>query len=144
MLFEVIVYDKAKYHYDGDFPKDLSIDQAFVHTGMFLGWIIDNDLFSEEFEEDIEVEIQKFKSREVTGTQIYMDCDGVFSNDMLNDEGNEFAQDYSDFENGLYLDDYEETFPEAEDVYDVKDSWENYEKIKKVIQKRYLDWMNQR
>jgi len=44
----------------------------------------------------------------------------------------------------LYLDDYEETFPEAEDVYDVKDSWENYEKIKKVIQKRYLDWMNQR
>lgn len=68
----------------------------------------------------------------------------MFSNDMLNDEGNEFAQDYFDFENGLYLDDYEETFPEAEDVYDVKDSWENYEKIKKVIQKRYLDWVNQR
>lgn len=36
-----------------------------------------------------------------------MDCDGVFSNDMLNDEGNEFAQDDFDFENGLYLDDYE-------------------------------------
>ncbi len=73
-----------------------------------------------------------------------MECDGVFSNDMLNDEGNEFAQDYFDFENRLYLDDYEETFPEAEDVYDVKDSWENYEKIKKVIQKRYLDWKNHR
>lgn len=73
-----------------------------------------------------------------------MKCDGVFSNDMLNDEGNEFAQDYFDFENRLYLDDYEETFPEAEDVYDVKDSWENYEKIKKVIQKRYLDWKNHR
>lgn len=80
----------------------------------------------------------------MTGTQIYMKCDGVFSNDMLNDEGNEFAQDYFDFENRLYLDDYEETFPEAEDVYDVKDSWENYEKIKKVIQKRYLDWKNHR
>jgi hypothetical protein len=32
-----IVYDKAKYHYQGDFPNDISIDQSFVHTGMFLG-----------------------------------------------------------------------------------------------------------
>lgn len=82
----MIVYDKAKYHYGGQFLKDLSIDQAFVHTGMFLGWIIDNELFSEEFEEDIEGEIKKFKSREVTGTQIYIDCDGVLANDMLNAE----------------------------------------------------------
>ncbi|EDW23407.1 conserved hypothetical protein [Bacillus pumilus ATCC 7061] len=37
----------------------------------------------------------------------------------------------------------EETFPEAEGVYYVKDSWENYDKIKKVIQRRYLEWVNQ-
>ncbi|MDM5319251.1 hypothetical protein RGT17_02390 [Bacillus altitudinis] len=49
MLFEVIVYDKAKYHYDGEFPKDLSIEQAFVHTGMFLGWIIDKKILMEKF-----------------------------------------------------------------------------------------------
>jgi len=33
---EAIVYDKAKWHYGGDYPKDLPIEQAFVHTGMFL------------------------------------------------------------------------------------------------------------
>ncbi|MEK4048732.1 hypothetical protein ABEO94_12310 [Bacillus pumilus] len=63
---------------------------------------------------------------------------------MLNAEGNEFAQDYFDFEHGLCLDDYEETFSAAESVYHVEDRWENYDKIKEVIQKRYIDVVNQR
>jgi len=38
-----IVYDKAKYHLDGVFPAE----QSFIHTGMFLGWVLDRDLYSE-------------------------------------------------------------------------------------------------
>lgn len=143
-MFNVIVYDKAKYHYQGNFPKRLSIDQAFVHTGMFLGWIIDNNLFSKEFEEETTHEIRRFKQRELTGTQIYMKWDGVLASDMLNDEGNEFAKNYFDFETGLFPLDYEETFPKIPTIYHVKDTWENYFKIKKVIDKRYLEWVNQR
>jgi hypothetical protein len=30
------VYDKAKWHYEGDFPNELSRKQGFVHTGMFV------------------------------------------------------------------------------------------------------------
>ncbi len=37
MSFEVIVYDKAKYHYEGRFPKDLSIDQASYIQACFWG-----------------------------------------------------------------------------------------------------------
>jgi hypothetical protein len=47
ILFQTIIYDKAKYHYEGDFPQELPMEQAFVHTGMFLGWVIDNNLFKE-------------------------------------------------------------------------------------------------
>ena len=43
------VYDKAEYHYDGEFPADLPIEQAFVHTGMFLGWIVYHHLYSDWF-----------------------------------------------------------------------------------------------
>ena len=32
-----VVYDKAKYHYGGDFPEDLPDEQAFVHTDLYLG-----------------------------------------------------------------------------------------------------------
>ena len=78
ILFETIVYDKAKYHYEGDFPQELPMEQAFVHTGMFLGWIIDNHLFSDEFLEETEEEINKFKLRKMTGTQVYMFWDRGF------------------------------------------------------------------
>ena len=123
-MFETIVYDKAKYHYEGDFPQELPMEQAFVHTGMFLGWIIDNHLFSDEFLEETEEEINKFKLRKMTGTQVYMFWDGVLSDDMLNDEGNQFAIDYFDFEKGLYLDDYDDVFLECDTLYQVQDTGE--------------------
>ena len=142
ILFETIVYDKAKYHYEGDFPQELPMEQAFVHTGMFLGWIIDNHLFSDEFLEETEEEINKFKLRKMTGTQVYMFWDGVLSDDMLNDEGNQFAIDYFDFEKGLYLDDYDDVFLECDTLYQVQDTWGNYFKLKEVIDTRYKEWKN--
>lgn len=140
ILFQTIIYDKAKYHYEGDFPQELPMEQAFVHTGMFLGWIIDNNLFSDEFLEETEEEINKFKLRKMTGTQVYMFWDGVLSDDMLNDEGNQFAIDYFDFEKGLYLDDYDDVFLECDTLYQVQDTWENYFKLKEVIDIRYTEW----
>ena len=43
------VYDKAKWHFQGDFPKELDDHQAYVHTGIFLGWFIDHDFVSTQF-----------------------------------------------------------------------------------------------
>ncbi|CJB03041.1 Uncharacterised protein [Streptococcus pneumoniae] len=107
---------------------------------MFLGWIIDNHLFSDEFLEETEEEINKFKLRKMTGTQVYMFWDGVLSDDMLNDEGNQFAIDYFDFEKGLYLDDYDDVFLECDTLYQVQDTWGNYFKLKEVIDTRYKEW----
>ncbi|MFB6365288.1 hypothetical protein ACFCP7_14625 [Paenibacillus elgii] len=33
---EMYVFDKAKWHYEGDFPQELDIFQAYVPTGMFV------------------------------------------------------------------------------------------------------------
>lgn len=55
---DTVICDKAKYHYEGDFPKDLPIEQVFVHTEMFLGWVIENNLFSGGFEEVSQDEIK--------------------------------------------------------------------------------------
>ncbi|MFJ7736466.1 hypothetical protein ACIQ2D_08980 [Lysinibacillus sp. NPDC097287] len=139
-MSDIVVYDKAKYHYQGEFPNDISYDQAFVHTGMFLGWIIDNNLFSEEFKEETQIEINKFRQRDISGTQIYKIWDGVLVDDMLNDEGNKFAKFYFDFETGLYLKDYEEIFQNIDTLYHVNDNWENYFKIKEVIDRRFKEY----
>ncbi|MES1054016.1 hypothetical protein FOA24_35080 [Bacillus thuringiensis] len=141
-MSHTMIYDKAKYHYEGEFPKELSIEQAFVHTGMFLGWIIENNLFSKEFFEETQDEINKFKLRQMTGTQIYMHWDGVLADDMLNDVGNQFAMDYFDFENGIFLNDYENIFSDIETLYHVQDTWVNYFKLKEIVDNRYLVWQS--
>ena len=39
------VYDKAKWHFGGEFPKELNNFQGYVHTGFYLTWIIEKDFF---------------------------------------------------------------------------------------------------
>lgn len=142
---KTIVYDKAKYHFDAEnYPKDLPMEQAYVHTGMFLGWIIDNNLFNKEFfaELDIQKDIDAFKNRQIKATDIYQNqLDGALTNEDLNEEGNAFAQCYFDFDKGQYIQDYTKVFGlKAGNSYAVENTWENYEKIKKIVDRRYTQW----
>lgn len=133
-----MIYDKAKYHYEGDFPEGLEQYQAFVHTGMFLGWLIENDLMSPAFNEESEKEVAFLKLGEMTGTQIYESWDGVLASDMLNEVGDAFALYY--YEEGDYFTDYIAVFNQYQSIYSVEDSIENYKKIEVVIQSRYEQW----
>ena len=136
------IYDKAKYHFGGDFPKELDDFQGYVHTGMFLTWLIDNDLLDNEFFEDSQDEIDEVKQRKRTGSQFYeSQMDGVFSIEEVSELGNRFALDYFDFDTGEYLNDYEITLAnELPTLFHVEDNWDNYEAIRKVIDKRFSDW----
>lgn len=139
-MVESIVYDKAKYHYDGNYPKGLPEEKAFVHTGMFLGWIIDQGFYSEEFAQEAE-QIELFRQRKITGAKVYEWWDGALVDDMLNEEGNAFTQYYFDFQKGMYLEDYDEVLAgDLPSLYHVEDSWENYASIKQRIDQRYEDW----
>lgn len=40
---EKCVYDKAKWHYDCEFPQELDRIQAYVPTGMFITRLVKND-----------------------------------------------------------------------------------------------------
>lgn len=135
------VYDKAKWHFGGNFPEDLDIFQGYVHTGMFVGWLIDNDLMSEEYMQDC-VFTEQFKKRELTGPQLFEKCgDGVLMLEDISHLGNQFALEYFNFDIGQYLNDYEITLGQnLPSLYYVKDSWENYNKIKQVIDKRFEEW----
>jgi len=139
------VYDKAKYHYGGNYPKGLSKARAFVHTGMFLGWIIDHDLYSDLFKEESPDLIAAFKNRQITGAQVYKKWDGTLTNEMLSDEGDEFAQYYFYFEKGGYIYDYEELLGKGlPTIYHVEDGWQNYEKLKRHIDSIYDEWKERR
>jgi hypothetical protein len=138
---DLLVFDKAKWHYEGEFPGYLDEERAFVHTGMFLGWIIDNKLYSEDFADDFRDEIRSFKSRKMTGSDVYSAADGVFAEEMVNPEGRAFAVAYFDFDKGQYLKDYEKLLSaKLPSMYHVKDTWENYDRLKLQIDKRFAAW----
>lgn len=148
-------YDDASWHYGGEYPENLSNENASTHIGMFLTWCINNDLLSEEVNEDAADETERVKRKEMTGAEFLIDvCDEKFSDHDLNEQGNQFARDYYTDDTNFakkynsFNDDYSAVFDkkaeehnfEYESFYHVEDTFENYELIKPVIDQRFEEW----
>ena len=99
---KVVKYDDASWHYGGDYPKGVPDEQGFVHIGMYLGWLIDRNLVSKEFQKDFQAEIVGFRNRIISGTHITKVMDGKLISDDLSAEGNAFSEYYYN----EYLDDF--------------------------------------
>lgn len=144
-MIDVIVYDKAKYHYDGEFPKGLPLEKAYVHAGMYLAWAIEHDLFSEELAKDFADILVNLKNRTIAPGEAYGIFGEALVSDMFTVEGNAFTSDYFDFDSGKYLNDYELMLAaHLPNIYYVEDTWANYDKIKSKIDQRYKQWKNAR
>ncbi|SHK35777.1 hypothetical protein SAMN02745163_03667 [Clostridium cavendishii DSM 21758] len=89
-----------------------------THIGMYLAWIILNNLEGEELHEGGEKELEFTLS-------YYLD----------NGEGyGEYINDYLE----IFDNDAKETF------YALENTWENYDKIAPIISKRYKQWKEYR
>lgn len=138
---ESFVFDKAKYHFESINEAGLDEEQAYIHTGLFFAWIIKNDLYSKLLLKENPIEIEQTKNEKIPPSQIYMDWDGVLIGELLNQVGYNFTTDYFDFSNGDYADDYSEILCANDpDIFRVKNTWDNYHKIAKTIDKRFIDW----
>lgn len=136
---EKTIYDNAKKHFLGNFPESLPIEQAYVHIGIYLGWIIENGLYSEFFEDEAEVQIFRFKRRELSPTILSELWDGYLGYELFNKEGNMFTYYY--YGGGIYKKDYENLLAkQLPSIYHVDDTWPNYELMTAQIMKRYGDW----
>lgn len=133
------IYDNARNHFLGNFPETLPIEQAYVHIGMYLGWIIENDLYSEFFEDEAGTSIFRFKRREISCTILSELWDGYLGHELFDRTGNMFTYYY--YGGGLYRRDYEKMLVgKLPSLYHVNDSWENYEKMVAQIDQRYAEW----
>jgi hypothetical protein len=138
---EQIIYDKAKYHIEGDFPDGLNKSQAHVPTGFFVAWLAMKPLVSEEILFDFKNEVDSLKTKTVSPSSLYRAVGGVLSEDMLTAEGNAFTQQYFDFDHGQYLDDYDELLSEhLPSFFHVADTWKNYDVLAKRIDERFAVW----
>jgi hypothetical protein len=134
-------YDKAKYHFESVQQEGLPEIHAYIHSGLYLGWLIENNLLDPEFINDFGQDIPKFKNKEITAPQLFEKWDGTLLDDMLNEEGNKFTEYYFDFENGEYLNDYENIVGKGlPSLFHVKDTWVNFDTVNNFVSKQYLKW----
>ena len=133
------IYDNARNHFLGNFPESLPIEQAYVHIGMYLGWIIENELYSEFFEDEAAVQIIRFQRRDFSCTILSEVWDGYLGHELFSKTGNMFTYYY--YGGGIYRKDYEKVLANnLPSIYHVKDSWSNYDVMAQKITERYQDW----
>ena len=90
-----MVTDKAKWHYGGDFPEDLPDENGATHIGMYLAWIINNNLQGDFFDEEMADGLSDLRSRKITGRDFLIDyCDEVLMGEEFSEEGLAFSEDY--------------------------------------------------
>ena len=133
-----MAYDKAKWHSEGEFPKDAPAENGGTHIGIFLAWAILHDMLSDELRADAGDDVTAVRERRMTGrTFLFRHLDGVLSADDLNADGNAFAKHYY----RKYMVDFarfvQRQFPTA---YHIDDRWKNYDVIAKILDRRYAEW----
>jgi hypothetical protein len=137
-------YDDASWHYDGDFPSELPTDAGATHIGMFVVWCFQHQMAGRLHTDEFPEELETLRERVTTPGQFVINsCDEKFTDEDLTDEGNAFAQAYfgPPEARGQYLSDYEEALSGDEPtLYHIHDSWENYEKLSPVVERRFSEW----
>jgi hypothetical protein len=138
--------DRMDWHYGGDFPENLPEINGGTHIGMYLTWIIQNDLIGQIHREDSIDYIKNVLSNKITGRDFLVDmCDEKFWEEDLNEEGLKFTQYYYESDSNEkfknYMDDYCDVLGQnKESIYEIENTWENYNKLKPILDKRYSDW----
>ena len=109
---------------------------------MFLSWCLLNGLAGELHLDDFPETLEALKARKITpGEFLIKACDEKFTDEDLSEEGNAFTVAYFDFKTGNYLGDYEDTLLlPGRNVYSVPDTWETYDKLAPIIERRYKEW----
>lgn len=141
---ELMKYDDASWHYGGTFPADLPSEAGATHTGMFLVWGLLSGLAGEIHLDEFPDGIEALRARSITPGVFFMKyCDGKFTDEDFSDDGNLFTSEYFDFQTGEYLNDYCTALGISIDrIYYATDSWDNFDRLKVTLDKRFADWAN--
>ena len=127
-------YDDASWHYGGDFPAGQPQEHGGTHIALFLRWCFVKGWAGDfHVEEEPEAVVQVI-SGELSATEfLFRYCDGKFTEEDLNDAGNEIAGQYYG-SHGLYLQDYADHFGNL--MYVAPESAHDFEEFSTILDAR--------
>lgn len=136
-----MIYDDAAWHYHGPFPPELPCEAGATCPGMFLAWAILAGLGAERHSG---MHRQKLQDQYyLPGQFLVQICAEKLRATDLNAEGNAFAGEYL---GKMYHEDYVRVLAAGllPGFYYVEDSWDNYSRIRKVLDRRLRKWRERR
>ncbi len=139
-----MIYDRADWHYLGDYPDDLPPQNGGTHIGIFFTWLVNQKMQSEQQDIAHSAELEAIRARSISGREFIAKMrDGELADTDLNKEANAFAQAY--YDSNLYFEDYTEVLVgDKPSLYHVDDTWENYDLMAQRITERYEAWHKKR
>ena len=139
-------YDSAEelYRKDNGIKEDLSeelIEEVEMlagnHIGMFIRWLIDSDLFNEDYVD--EETIEKVKSGSLSPTKLLIEkLDSKLIDSEIKENARAFVMEYYDKD---YFNDYDSKCLKDFEVYSVISTEEDYQQLKKIIDFTYSHYL---
>ena len=130
-------YDDPSWH----FSDDHADEAAYTHIAFFYVWAVSQDLAKEPDTYETPKNRQRLAERAIKPREYYLWIEGdKLTHHDLNDFGNAFAESYF---SPAYFEDYAKVFgftANSGDFYTVGDTWENFDRLADVLDKRFLDW----
>jgi hypothetical protein len=140
-------YDDAEWYFL-NFERELENEAGGTHIGMYFAWAVLKGLGSNEHAGTGRA-LDRLKKREATGQEVFFDyCDGKLTDDDFNDQGNAFTQFY--YEKSFAVDFaawFKKSLPNTghpvADGCSLPDTWENYDRLVLLLDRRYKVWCDQ-
>jgi hypothetical protein len=134
------VIDRCDWHSEGDFPPDLPADCGGTHIGMYLAWLIRRGLDTPELLRLVGEQRDAVLQQRISGrTLLLEELDGKLFEALLTPEGQAFTKAY--YETNQYLQDYDAVLGgELPTLYHVEDTWENFDRLAPVLDRRLAQW----
>ena len=137
-----VVFDKAEYHIQDAIESGFEEDQAHLHIGFYLSWLIKNGLIVNDFDFDLLTYRKNIIEHVGTPCDFSFDIDGVLSGEILTKDGYLFTDYFYNSETGYYLEEYEcLLIKEDQEIYEVENTWTNFNKIEQLIDDYYSNWV---
>lgn len=123
-------YDDISWHLNPAFEAGPPREDAGVHIGLYLGWIIRRQMHNPEFFPDEWVDA--IRLREMSGTEALSYVDGKLTSEDMTAEGDAFTAWYYD----QYVDDFQRVFGDSP----VEDAPSSQVRIEAQVDRRFAEW----
>ncbi|MCU1360798.1 MAG: putative zinc protease [Ilumatobacteraceae bacterium] len=120
-------------------PAHVDRDSWYIPGGMLLGWAAARGHLVKPWTIEFHADLKAFKSKDITGPELYRRLGGVLADDLLDDDANEFFADYLGQRNRGYDVDLGRAV-DSDRYFEIADTWQMQAAVIKAVEASFKKW----